>query len=364
MSFRPFQRAFNQVLGRGEAAVTIPAMDGALRPNSRLEQSDRLLEAEEPDNLVALGRQAFFSSGSAIFTLDLDAPRPRAERVHSFPSKVSALALAADGAMAVGLADGRIVFPMGPAKRPDIARLGNAPLKCPTALHFADPDRLFVCIGSARHSPDQWQHSLMNRDQTGSVWRINLGTGQSERLAGDMAYPYGVMIDDASAIVVSEAWRHRLVRVDGAKTSPKVVLGNLPGYPSRHVRAPDGGSWLAIVAPRSQLVELVLREPRFRAAMMAEIDDPSLWVAPSLSSRRSFLEPMQGGALKQMGILKPWSPTRSYGLVVRLDAEFQPLESFHSRSDGRHHGIRSCIERNGALLSTSGGGDAILRTSL
>ena len=56
---------------------------------------------------------------------------------------------------------------------------------------------------------------------------------------------------------------------------------------------------------------------------------------------------MQGGGLKQLGILKPWAPTRSYGLVVRRDAEGEPRASFHSRADGRRHGITSCVEADG-----------------
>jgi hypothetical protein len=29
---------------------------------------------------------------------------------------------------------------------------------------------------------------------------------------------------------------------------------------------------------------------------------------------------MQGAHIKTMGVVKPWAPPRSYGLVIRLDA--------------------------------------------
>jgi hypothetical protein len=356
------RNAFDGFAGRGAAAVTIPAMDGALRPNTTLEDSERLLEIDSPDNLVGAGDSVFFSSRSMVF--DLDRANLRAKTICSFAATVSALAVARDGTLAVGLADGRIDFLGGPSNRGPITQLGGKPLTCPTALVFTEPDCLYLSIGSARYSPDEWQRSLMTRDATGSVWFINLSTGQSEQLAGGLAYPYG-LLDDGHGLVVSESWGHRLIRFESSsKSKPQILLDNLPGYPSRHVRAAGNGSWLTIFAPRSQLIEYILRERRYRAKMMEEIGDPNLWVSPSLFSRRSFLEPMQGGSLKQMGILKPWSPTRSYGLVVRLDSDFLPLSSFHSRSDGRHHGIRSCLEVQGALLSSSGGGDAILRTML
>ena len=85
-----------------------------------------------------------------------------------------------------------------------------------------------------------------------------------------------------------------------------------------------------------------------------------LWVAPTLFSGKSFYEPMQGAALKQMGILKPWAPTRSYGLVVALDDQFQPVASQHSRAGGERHGITSVLDLHGCVLVTSKGGDEII----
>ena len=72
--------------------------------------------------------------------------------------------------------------------------------------------------------------------------------------------------------------------------------------------------------------------------MMEEID-PRYWIAPALRSGNTFLEPMQGGSLKTMGVLKPWAPPRSYGLVIRLDDAGPVRYSLHSRVDGKHHGI-------------------------
>ena len=72
--------------------------------------------------------------------------------------------------------------------------------------------------------------------------------------------------------------------------------------------------------------------------MMREIA-PDYWLAPSLAPRPHFLEPLQGGALRMHSRLKPWAPSRSYGLVVRLDASFRPVDSFHSRADGQRHGV-------------------------
>jgi hypothetical protein len=158
---------------------------------------------------------------------------------------------------------------------------------------------------------------------------------------------------------VAESWRHRLVAIPRAGGTAQPVLAKLPGYPARLASAADGGAWLALFAPRNRLIEFVLREHDYRAAMMREIERP-YWIAPALSSGQSFLEPLQAGGVKTMGIHKPWSPTRSYGLVVRLDADLRPIASLHSRANGRRHGITSVVEASGHVLAASKGGNVIL----
>ena len=69
---------------------------------------------------------------------------------------------------------------------------------------------------------------------------------------------------------------------------------------------------------------------------------------------------MQGGAIRTHGIIKPWAPTRSYGLLVRLDANFQPIASYHSRADGLFHGVTSALQIGDRVLVASRGGNAIL----
>ncbi len=180
-------------------------------------------------------------------------------------------------------------------------------------------------------------------------------------LASGLGYAFGACADGTD-ILVSESWRHRLVAVapDGSK---RVVLAHLPVYPSRLSPAQGGGYWLTAFIARTQLVEFVLREPAYRRRMMAEID-PAFWVVPRLRSGQSFKEPMQGAHLKTMGVIKPWAPPRSYGLVIRLDANGTPIYSLHSRVDGQNHGIVAAVEANGDLIMIAKGPGRVLRLSL
>ncbi len=345
------QRVFDNFAGRGDAAVTVPPMDGALRPNNALEEAALIEVAQAPDNLVQYDGQIWYSTGATLQAIG------GASR--SYEAPISCVASDGHGRLAVGMEDGRIALEQGGVRVAVLEELGERRIFCPVALSF-DQDDLLLCEGSRAHGPRGWQRDLMQRGSagrgSGSVWRIP-ASGKPVCLADDLAWPYGVLPAEDGGVIVSEAWRHRLLRLGAA--GPQTVLADLPGYPARLCPAWGGGTWLAVFAPRSQLIEFVLREPGYRRRMMAEVP-MEYWIAPALHSGRSFLEPLQGGAVKMMGILKPWAPTRSYGLVLKLDAAFAPVASLHSRADGSRHGITSLLAHGGRLSATAKGGDAII----
>lgn len=350
-------RAFDRFRGSGEAAATIPSMDGAFRPNELLDAAPAVLEIEAPDNLASDGHRVFFSSGATLYELKRGDAAASAERVTEFDSTVASLDIGADGAMAVGLVRGGLQLRGGAHDGKRLTRAEGRALVCPTALRFAGPDTLIVCNGSESNDPSEWKRDLLNGQATGSVSRIDLPSGRATCLADRLAWPNGLVLADQNRVIVAESWRHRLLELCGDRT--EVLLPELPGYPARISATSGLGFWLTVFAPRSQLIEFVLREPRFRGRMMREVD-PEFWVAPSLHPMIDYREPLQTGAVKQLGELKPWAPSRSYGLVVRLDTRFKPVASIHSRANGRRHGVTSCIEIDGRVLATSKGGDVIV----
>ena len=162
-----------------------------------------------------------------------------------------------------------------------IASLGGERLVCPTALMFRDPSTLVVCQGSSRNGPDRWKHDLMGREATGSVWQMSVADGSARMLAGRLGFPYGATMSEGE-IVVSESWRHRLIRLSDGGAAP--VLADLPGYPARLSASRHGGYWLCVPAPRSQLIDFVLGETAYRERMMRELDQEH-WIAPTLARR-------------------------------------------------------------------------------
>jgi hypothetical protein len=354
----PLRRALDHFRGTGNAAITLPPMDGAMRPNQALELAPLVLAIERPDNLVFDGHRVLFSSGKTILALDLAGEAAKTEVVASFDSEVTCLAADRDGSVVAGLNDGTILFVAGPRGGQRLSDPGARP-SCPTAL-FLDGATLVICHGSRQNPPLAWKHDLMQRNASGSVWRSDLATGSTTCLSDGLAFPYGLTRGPAGSFAISESWRHRIIAVPrSGNGATSVLLDHLPGYPAGLVPGSDGGHWLCVFAPRSRLVEFVLRERNFCTDMFREVE-PDYWVAPSLTSGQSFLEPLQGGGIKQLGILKPWAPSRSYGLLIKLDAEFHPVASFHSRADGKRHGVTNCLDLGGRVLVASKGGDAIV----
>jgi hypothetical protein len=230
--------------------------------------------------------------------------------------------------------------------------------RCINAVLPVADDTVLLTCGSSDNPASQWKRDLMSNAAGGSLISMNLSTGRLEVLCAGLAWPNGLAVLADGSVAVSESWRHRLTRFSGGQRKDN-LLDDLPGYPSRLAPARGGGFWMTVFAPRSQLVEFVLREEKYKRRMLAEVPE-KYWIAPALSSGSDFREPLQQGGVKTMGILKPWAPTRSYGMVIKLDAALKPTLSLHSRADGRRHGINSVVETDFGLIVASKGGNAIL----
>lgn len=349
-------RAVDSLLGRGEAAVTVPPLDGALRPNRKLDEAPSRVALDGVDCLTACGDTLFASAGECLFAAGASGAWEQRER---FATSIAALSQVGDDGLAIALEDGEIVIEGG-AFGGRRYRAEKA-LACITALASLGAN-LYVANGSATNRAGDWQRDLLERNASGSIWRIDLASGAPTIVAEALAWPAGVVVDGDS-LVVSEAWKHRLVKLDPDRPGARQVpYADLPGYPGRISAATDG-YWLALFAPRSQLVEFILREPAYRKRMVAEVPQP-FWVVPKLRSGRSFYESLQGGGVKHLGMLKQWAPTMSAGLCVKLDAAFQPRFSLQSRADGRTHGVTGIAECRGQLFVAARGEGVVVAMPL
>ena len=350
-ALRDFAQNF---LGRGEATITVPSFDGALKPNQALERAETLFECAAPEDLAADGGTVYLADGANLARIEGNG----VSTIREFDQPITALACLPGGGIAVALNGREVRVYLDAAAATPAATFAGADMRSINALAAAADGALYATDGSARWDVEQWVWDLMERGRSGRALRLDMKTKSINVLAHDLRYAFGACAMDGSALI-SESWRHRLVSV-APNGASRVVLGNLPVYPSRLSPARGGGWWLTAFIARTQLVEFVLREPAYRKRMMAEVD-PEYWIAPRLSAGKSFKEPMQGAHLKTMGVVKPWAPPRSYGLVIRLDAACTPTFSLHSRVDGTNHGIVSAIESNGWLYLIAKGPGRVLR---
>lgn len=354
------KKSMDTLLGRGDAAITVPPMDGPLKPNTLIEDAEVFARFEAPQDLafdgeklwVADGRRLWCQEPSGSWTTRIEYERPITAIAH-LPRHGIVVAVGGTEIRALGSTDwnagGRTV--------------AGKPLRCVTAMTAAGGGGLIVTDSSARNAPDQWARDLIERGKSGRVCHLSASAREDCELATGMEFPFGAFVQRGK-VWVSESWKHRIVTLDVAnKSQPTAVVDRMPAYPSRLAPASDGGVWLSMFAARTRLVEFVLRERQYRERMMREVD-PRYWVAPALSSGNSFLEPLQGGSVKQLGIMKPWAPPRSYGLVVKLDEKGLPVWSLHSRANGRNHGIVAVAEARGHLYMLSRGAGVLLRVNL
>jgi hypothetical protein len=343
----------NRFLGRGDATIAVPSFDGALKPNQRLEAAETVLECAALEDLATDGRTVWLADGVRLLRLGVGA----ATAIRSFDQPISALAVLPGGRLAVALGGREVrVYPEPAAPKP-IAVFSTG-LNAVNALAPTPEGGLIATDGSLTRRADEWAWDLMERGHSGRVHRLDPATGAVKTLVGGLRFAFGACAAGGETFV-SESWRHRIVSIGGGG-STRIVLPHLPVYPSRLAPASSGGYWLTAFVARSLLVEFVLREPTFRKRMMAEIE-PEFWIAPRLRSGQSFKEPLQGAHIKTMGVIKPWAPPRSYGLIVRLDANGAPRYSLHSRVDGTNHGVVSAVEVDGALIMIAKGPGRVLR---
>lgn len=356
-----FTEGLNRLVGRGDAAITVPPMDGPFRANNIIEDAEVVTELSDGVDIAFDGSKLWLAQGNELSFLLPDGKR---QICAMFDGPLTAIAAVPNVGIAVAVNARDISIYNGKVESLGHRTPAGKPFYSITSISPASDGSLYVADASRKNRPDAWTRDLLEHGKTGRVCQVFTDSTLDKQLISGLRYVAGVMVAD-NGLWISESWAHQIVSVDLAafKTQPAQITARLPAYAGRMTATSDGGAWVCMFSARRRLVELVLRERRFRRLMMQEVD-PRYWIAPMLSSGNSFQEPLQGGNVKSMGISKPWVPPRSYGLVLRLDPHGQPLYSLHSRTDGRHHGIVSAVEAYGALYMLSKGANLLLKVRL
>ena len=360
-----FRRDLGQVLFRKGDQHPIPAMDGSLSPNDRLDSLPALGDRVPGADDVAVGPDGaiYVSARNQVLRLASEGYEDRSVWA-TFDGDAGGLAFHPDGRLLVCVAGRGLAAVDAGGQQTWLTGAEGQHLHCLTSVAAAADGTIFASDGSSVCEPADWVRDLMAKRHVGRLVSCGPTLDAPRVLLRGLHYPSGIAVSaNGQDLWFTEAWNHRVSRaaLDGRSLGkPEIVIGNLPGYPARLGRAAGGGFWLAMFAVRTHLVEFVLREDDYREEMLRTIE-PHLWVAPALATSGHCHEPMQFGSIKALGIEKPWAPPRSYGLLVRIDEEGDILESLHSRVGGRYHGITAARETaQGLVIISKGSGRVIL----
>jgi hypothetical protein len=342
----------------------IPVLDGSLSPNDDLDTFEALTPPgllEPTDVLPTGGGEVLAAGGDAIWRIATTAPAEPAVLAR-LGGAVGPLAAAPGGGVLAGLAGHGLAHVGGDGAADLVAReVEGTGIGCLTAL-AAIGDRVYATEGSTTSSPDDWARNLLEGRHDGRLLEIDPATGRARVVAAGLAWPAGVCpAAEGDQLLVTEAWHHRVVRVDPALGATTVVRDNLPGYPAQIHPAAGKRFWLSFLSLRTHLVEFVLREDEYRDDMLASVPS-EFWIRPALRTTGDRWEPLQIGQVKHLNVTKPWAPPRSYGLVARMDGEGRFDTGFHSRAGGLRHGCLSAREEGDRLLVASAGGRTVLRS--
>jgi len=321
-----------------------PAMtlEGALGPNDRLESASGMAIAS-PDALCAPGDgRLLVSSGHEVLALAEWGGRPTV--FTRFDAPVTALAASPGGLVAVGLAGGRVEIrdisgtPVeGWPRPPECAAVND--------LLFPSSHELLAVDCGLAGCEDFLPRAIWAGGGDGKVVSLKRG-GASRIVAQGPACPMGIAIGPDGEPVLSLLAEASVSRLDGS-----VVRSGLPAYPGR-LRRMAGGYAIACLSRRDPLIEFLKTEPEFVAAMKSGME-PRHWISPRLTPEFSHDFPIELGATRLFGEVKPWAPSFSYGLVIETDENLMPVASAHSRANGRRHAISDIVEWQGRLLAVS-----------
>ena len=330
----------------------MPAMplEGALGPNSRLDDADAFVIAEPDSICVDRDGHLLVSSGSDVLLIRDWGQAP--ERWASFDAPVSALAVSEGGQVAIGLAGGRLVV-RGPSGERSPGWTPSSPPRAIVDCLFLSEDDLAVVDHG--YGPGEPVLSLAPWDDAarGQVIAISRG-GATRVIAAGLHCPMGIARAPDGSLVLTELEHARVIDATG-----KVLQSGYPAYLAR-IREVGGGYAIACLSRRDPLIEFLKTEHEFVARMKANID-PRHWIAPRANPEFSYEFPIELGATRLFGEIKPWAPSFSYGLVIETDSDMTPVGSAHSRANGFRHAISDVTAWNGSLIAVSRASEEILK---
>lgn len=315
----------------------IPELSGPLAENRELTDAAVVCTTDGPEDVA-------FDSGNRLYTgaehgtvyrtvdpVDDETTNATLEPVADTGGRPLALEFAGDDLLVCVAAVGLVsVAPDG-----DVTELateaGGRDIVFADDLHVEDGTVYFT--DASRHA--LFQDELFELQDTGRLLAYDRDTGETEVLVGGLGFANGIALGpDDESLLINETSRYRVSRYwHTGELEGRIErwTENLVGYPDNIDRDPDGGYWVAIPSLRDSALERLHRRP---------------WLKRQLGKLpEAVLAQVSGDP---------------YGLVLKLDASGEVVDSLHDPTGGVH-GVTSATPHDGALYLGSLFGEHVVR---
>lgn len=217
------------------------------------------------------------------------------------------------------------------------AETGGVPFRCTNDLDVAADGTVYFTDASYRFPLAVYKHDLFEHRPNGRLLAYEPQSRQTRVVLDKLYFANGVAVSpDQSFLLVSETGKYRVLKVwlDGDKKNlTEIFIDNLPGFPDNISSNGNDKFWLALVTPRSPLLDKLLPRPFLRKVVLRLPE---------------FMQP---------------APQR-HGFVLGLDRSGQVVANLQDPSGQAFALVSNVLEHQGKLYLGSIGEDAVGRISI
>jgi sugar lactone lactonase YvrE len=142
------------------------------------------------------------------------------------------------------------------------------PFGCTNDLDVSNDGTVYFTDASSKHPLSSFAGDLIEHGPNGRLLAYDPKTKTTRTLLKDLYFANGVAVSpDQSFVLVVETGTYRINRfwLDGAKRGhAEIFIDNLPGFPDGISSNGKDKLWLALVAPRDEILDKLLPRPFFR----------------------------------------------------------------------------------------------------
>jgi len=314
-------------------------LTGSFAANGRLVGLQRWeLDGTGPEDVAVAADGSVFTGLADGRILRLQPPEGSVSEVCNTGGRPLGLEVDADGTLVVCDAERGLlrVHPASGSIEVLADSVDGEPLRLANnAAICADGSVLFT-QSSTRFALEHFKADLLEHSCTGRLlhWQPD---GSVRTLLTGLAFANGVAVSaDQTHVLIAETGAYRIRRfwLDGPRAGHcEVLVSNLPGFPDNLSSGSAGRTWIAIAAPRNRLLDVLLRLPGFWRML--------LWALPER--------------------LQPEATRIAFAVAIDADGEVV----LNLQGDGSsYHYVTGVRERNGTLYLGSLADSAVGRIAL